>query len=125
MSPPDCAATIVHVPAATRVTVTPATAHTVGVLDVKVTAMPDVAVAVKSKSASVDIRSVRAAKVIVCAVAAIAVMVNDWVTLGDDAYNVPSNSPPDCVAVIVQTPAAITVNMPADVTVHFDVVLET
>jgi hypothetical protein len=105
--------------------VTPVTVQTLGVLEVKVTAIPDVAVALKSKSAAVDIRSVRAAKVIVCAVAAIAVMVNDWVTLGDDAYNVPSNSPPDCVAVIVQTPAAITVNMPVDVTVHFDVVLET
>ena len=124
-NPPAWAATMVHVPAATRLTVTPDTVHTLGVLEVNVTARPDVAVAVKSKSISVAIRSAGAAKVIVCAVAEIAVMVNVWVTLGDDAYSVPPSSPPDCVAVIVQSPAAITVNMPADVTVHFDVVLET
>ena len=103
---------------------TPVTVQTLGVLEVKVTVMPDEAVALKSKSAAVLKRSAGAAKVIVCAVAAIAVIVNDWVTLGDDAYKVPPVSPPVCVAVIVQTPAETTVNIPAVVTVHFAGVLE-
>ena len=115
---------MVHVPAASRFTLTPDTVHTLGVLEVKVTARPDVAVAVKSKSASVAKRSVGAAKVIVCAVAEIAVISNDLVTLGDDAYNVPPVSPPVCVAVIVQVPAATTVNIPPVVTVHFAGVFE-
>ena len=115
---------MVQVPAATRLTVTPVTVHTLGVLEVKVTAIPDVAVADKSKSASVAKRSAGAAKVIVCAVAAIAVMVNDWVTLGDDAYSVPPSSPPVWVAVIVQVPAATTVNSPPVVTVHLVGVLD-
>ena len=74
---------------------TPVTVQTLGVLEVKVTVIPEEAVALKSKSASVAKRFAGAAKVIVCAVAAIAVIVNDWVTLGDDAYNVPPVSPPD------------------------------
>ena len=115
---------MVHVPAATRLTVTPVTVQTLGVLEVKVTAIPDVADALKSKSAAVAKRSAGAAKAIVCAVAEIAVMVNDCVTLGDDAYNVPPVSPPVWVAVIVQVPAATTVNRPPVVTVHLVGVFE-
>jgi hypothetical protein len=115
---------MVQVPAATKFTVTPDTVHTLVVLEVKVTVNPDVAVAAKSKSASVAIRSAGAEKAIVCAVAEIAVISKDCVTLGDDAYNVPPVSPPDCVAVIAHVPAATTVNIPADVTVHLAGVLE-
>ena len=79
---------MVHVPAATNVTVPLATVQTLVVVVLNVTAIPDVADAVNENAPSVANRSAGAAKVIVCAVAEIAVMVIDCVTLGDDAYSV-------------------------------------
>jgi hypothetical protein len=76
---------MVQVPGAINVTVPLATVQTLVVVVLKVTAIPDVAVAVNANASSIANRSAGAANVIVCAVADIAVMRKDCVTLGDDA----------------------------------------
>ena len=124
MTPPPCAATTVHVPGDNSCT-KPAleTVHTADVVVLKVTAKPDVAVAVTVKSASVDITFAGWVNVIVCAVGAMLVIVNDELTLDADAHSVVPSSPPAWLATMVHVPAPTMVNVDP-LTVHFDVVLD-
>ena len=62
---PGCAARIVQVPVATKLTVLPDTVHLVAVLDVKVMARPLVALALTVKGGSLRALLVRAAKLMV------------------------------------------------------------
>jgi hypothetical protein len=123
-TPPPWAATTVHVPGVSRWT-NPAleTVHTADVVVLNVTLRPDDAVATTEKSASVDITLAGCVKVIVCAVGAILVIVNEDVTLDAAAHNVVPSSPPGWLATIVHVPAPTTVNV-EPLTVHLVGVLE-
>ena len=75
MASPDWSAAIVHVPAATRVTVVPDTVQTGVVADVKVTVSPDVAVAVTVNGGSPKALVASAPNEMVCGVFAVEVNV--------------------------------------------------
>ena len=66
--PPPCFASMVHLPPATRVTVLPDTVQTEVVSDAKLTASPDVAVALTANGAVPMTRFASAPNVIVCVV---------------------------------------------------------
>lgn len=107
---PACAALIVHVPTAASVAVVPDTVHTAGVVDPKVTASPEDAVALTVNGALPNARLESAPKVMVWPPC---VMRKLWFT-GVAAAQL---ALPPCIAWIVHMPTAASATVPFD-TVH-------
>jgi hypothetical protein len=94
------------------------TVQTDGVVELNVTGIEDVDVADTVKFGAVDSLSVNGPKVMVCAVGAVLVTVNDDVTACADAHSFPvPSTPPDCDARMVHVPDPVNVTV-EPVTVH-------
>ena len=116
---PACDAVTEQVPVATSVSVVPLTVHTEGVLEANCTVRPELALADSAAGEVPKVWPPGDAKLMVCATGAGAtVKVRDWV--GAAAYVLS----PACAANTLQVPADTSVNVPPEVTVHTEAVLE-
>ena len=77
---PAWLAVTAQLPALTSVTVVPLTEQTLGVVDAKDTASPEVAVALKAGGTTPQVVLAGLAKVMVCAVSGAAATMKDWLT---------------------------------------------
>ena len=107
---PTCLASIVQLPADTSVSAVPLTVHTAGVVDVRLTSRPDVAVAAKAGGAVPKVWLAGAVKLMVCSA---------WLTakLRETAVAAAKLALPGWLASTVQVPAATSVNV-VPLTVH-------
>jgi len=96
---------MVHVPAASVVTVLPTTVQMAGVSDRNATTSPELAAADTPKEAP-TLRPLSGPNLIVCGVSELTIWML-WVTCGAAAYP----EPPACVAVMVQVPVPVAVTV--------------